>query len=34
MKNYEDTEELNALLDERAEEAMLEHLMETYGFPL
>lgn len=34
--NYEDTlttEELNALLDELAEEAVFEHLMETYGFP-
>jgi hypothetical protein len=35
--NYEDTlttEELNALLDELTEEAVFEHLMETYGFPL
>ena len=35
--NYEDTltpEELDALLDELAEEAVFEHLMETYGFPL
>jgi hypothetical protein len=34
--NYEDTlttEEFNALLDELAEEAVFEHLMETYGFP-
>jgi hypothetical protein len=37
MMNYEDTltaEEFNALLDELAEEAVYEHMMETYGFPL
>ena len=36
MLNYEDTlttEEFNTLLDELAEEAVFEHLMETYGFP-
>lgn len=40
MANYEldyegtlTTEEFNDLLEELAEEAVFEHMMETYGFP-
>lgn len=34
--NYEDTltaKEFNTMLDDLAEKAAFEHMMETYGFP-